>query len=194
MNPAGIFRWLSSVSPHQDDCDLLERRRKKLRLDNPRDDPDSDAIEYKHLPTPSLSTSGRGRDTLMSTWSSKRARDSGDDLTPRPPRLASGAEADAEGSVASTPSYASKASKVSRNSSPTKQLFRAELQQTGFRQANFATDQAPPSLLALRRELKRTQDGWKILPRSLESEVCCHDIVHPLSRSADNVPLEACRR
>ncbi|KAH6879471.1 hypothetical protein B0T10DRAFT_158321 [Thelonectria olida] len=168
----------------------LKRPRKRLRLDdNPCDSPDGDAVEYKHLPTPSLSTSGRGLDNApVSASPSKRARDAQDELTachdptPRPPRLASAVDADVEGSVAS---YASGAFKVSRNSSPTKQLFHAELQQTGFRRANFATDQAPPSLLALRRELKRTQDGWKILPKYLQTEGCGHKMWPSLGAMMD---------
>lgn len=107
----------------------------------------------------------------MSASPSKRPRDTyiEPDITPRPPR-----SINLEGSIcsASLNVSSSKASKISRILSPIKQILYAELHQMGFRQASFATDKAPASLVALRQELKWTQDGWKILPKRLQIEVC----------------------
>jgi hypothetical protein len=65
----------------------------------------------------------------------------------------------------------SKASKISRNSSPTKQLRYAELEETGFIRASLRDDKKPKSLHALTEELRRINSGFGILPKDLQNEV-----------------------
>lgn len=98
------------------------------------------------------------------------------DLTPRPPRRSATTAAlddsDAFSLVPSTPSLASsKASKLSRNSSPTKQLRNAELEETGFLRASLRDDQKPRLLHALTEDLRKIGGGFGILPKDLQSDV-----------------------
>lgn len=106
-----------------------------------------------------------------------------DDLTPRPPRSFIITEAPDSSIPPQAPSVtsssrlsssraSSKASKISRNSSPTKQLRNAELQPTGFARASFEDDEQPASLELLTRRLRGIEEGYAILPRDLQTDVC----------------------
>ncbi|PWY91465.1 hypothetical protein BO94DRAFT_533612 [Aspergillus sclerotioniger CBS 115572] len=65
----------------------------------------------------------------------------------------------------------SKASKITRNSSPTKQLRNAELEETGFLRADLRNDTKPRSLDALTTGLERIVSGFGILPRDLQDDL-----------------------
>lgn len=104
------------------------------------------------------------------------------DVTPRPPRRSATAAA-LDGDVGClTPSLpstsrpssslaSSRASKISRNSSPTKQLRNAELDETGFLRTSLRDDKKPKLLQALTEELRRIEGGFGILPSNLQSDV-----------------------
>ncbi|KAJ5117833.1 hypothetical protein N7448_011465 [Penicillium atrosanguineum] len=149
------------------------------------------------LPTPSTSGSGSVPLSRRLSMSSKRLWDNDDgrpvddprhgrqspvlqpELTPRPPRRSPTTALDHGVSLApsspsqsrTSPSLASKASKISRNSSPTKQLRNAELEETGFSRASLRDDKKPKSLHALAEELKKINGGFGILPKELQDEV-----------------------
>ncbi|KAM0414724.1 hypothetical protein ACHAPT_013431 [Fusarium lateritium] len=104
------------------------------------------------------------------------------DLTPRPPRLfiisnipdadtPSQAPSVTSSSRLSSSKASPKASKISRNSSPTKQLRNAELQQTGFVRASFEDDEQPASLELLSQRLRDIDEGYAILPRDLQKDL-----------------------
>ncbi|KAG9249477.1 uncharacterized protein F5Z01DRAFT_631660 [Emericellopsis atlantica] len=194
-----ILRWVISIEAAlQLDADVhvSEQPSKRVRLDQQHQSTGKDtnagttasdrATSRQHLPTPSVSTSPPSEkrregsaQTSMSSSPSKRPRDAREqpqlaelDLTPRAQRTGYAID-DQDESIASTSSYVSstKSLKLSRTSSPTKQIRHAELQQSGFRQASFATHPQPPSLMALRRKLKRIYDGDGILPQRLAHEI-----------------------
>ncbi|KAH7304595.1 hypothetical protein B0I35DRAFT_445085 [Stachybotrys elegans] len=193
-NDPPIWLWLRSIDEGNIHDSERPNKRARLHQRHQLSDYDTDdetiakgkATLRRHLPTPSLSSSsiselqGEGAKHIpMSISPSKRQRDATEqaelhelDLTPRAHK-AGYTVGDKEDSIASTSSYASstKSSKVSRTSSPTKQIRHAELQQSGFRLASFATHPRPSSLIALRRELKRIYDGDGILPQTLKHEL-----------------------
>uniref|UniRef100_A0A0B7KKZ3 PD-(D/E)XK nuclease-like domain-containing protein n=1 Tax=Bionectria ochroleuca TaxID=29856 RepID=A0A0B7KKZ3_BIOOC len=120
------------------------------------------------------------------------------DLTPRPSRTRStptqsnanhGATDDADttdsqshrSAATSTSRTSSKAPKVSRNSSPTKQFRNAEIQETGFRTASFDTggrmaSHLPASLRSLLRDLRKIERADGVLPECLRDELSDFDI------------------
>lgn len=61
---------------------------------------------------------------------------------------------------------------VSNRSSPSKQFRSAEMQDAGFKVGNFRVDQHPESLKELRLQLRDIGSGHRILPASLQTEVC----------------------
>ena len=75
------------------------------------------------------------------------------------------------GSQLSSSKASSKAPKIARNSSPTKQLRNAELDRTGFLRASLREHRKPKSLQALVEDLRKIHGGFGILPRDLENEV-----------------------
>ncbi|KAJ4138001.1 hypothetical protein NW754_001361 [Fusarium falciforme] len=104
------------------------------------------------------------------------------DITPRPPRsfiipedldanTPPQAPSITSSSRLSSSRASSKASKISRNSSPTKQLRNAELQQTGFARASFEDDEQPASLEILTQRLRDIEEGYGILPRDLQNDL-----------------------
>ncbi|RSM06701.1 hypothetical protein CEP52_005549 [Fusarium oligoseptatum] len=153
------------------------------------------------LPTPSTSGSPPSRPSTWSnrdrsSMASKRPRSPDNDqneeardpdqfhndLTPRPPRsfiIPEALDADTPSQAPSITSSSrfsssrasSKASRISRNSSPTKQLRNAELQQTGFARASFEDDDQPASLKLLTQRLRDIEEGYAILPRDLQNDL-----------------------
>ena len=71
----------------------------------------------------------------------------------------------------------SKAIKISRNSSPTKQPRNAELDCTGLLRASLRDHRKPKSLQALVDDLRKINGGFGILPRDLENEVGPHPLI-----------------
>ncbi|KAL2819475.1 hypothetical protein BJX63DRAFT_439009 [Aspergillus granulosus] len=65
----------------------------------------------------------------------------------------------------------SKVSKLTRRSSPTKQLRNAELEETGFLRADFRYDTKPELLDELTMKLEKTDRGFGILPNSLRDNL-----------------------
>ncbi|KAL4733833.1 hypothetical protein BDV11DRAFT_73561 [Aspergillus similis] len=65
----------------------------------------------------------------------------------------------------------SKASKITRNSSPSKQLRNAELEETGFLRADLRNDTKPGLLGALTTELEKIGGGFGILPKNLQEDL-----------------------
>ncbi|KPM38324.1 hypothetical protein AK830_g8243 [Neonectria ditissima] len=190
MHSDRVLDWLDSVpAPSTDDHydgydpDVSERPRKRARLNK-------DDGRRLRLPTPSRSAS-----PLLSIPTFKadgipsmppkhpRNPDNNDDalqmeLTPRPLRRSAAAanlDSDTSSLPPSTPSRASsKASKLSRNSSPRKQLRNAKLKETGFLRASLLDDQKPTLLHALTEDLTKIGDGFGILPKDLQSELAVH--------------------
>lgn len=144
MSDTRISDWLSAVVPNPSTKAKVEQQSVKRRQLT------QDDCNNKYFPTPPDSAY---HNSLISASPSKRPRDTytEPDITPRPPR-----SINLEGSIYSAllNTLSSKASKISRTSSPTKQILYAKLHQTGFRQASFTTDKAPASLIALCQELK----------------------------------------
>ncbi|KAG8411230.1 hypothetical protein J3459_016517 [Metarhizium acridum] len=134
-----------------------------------------------YLPTPSVSTSAP-KSLPMASSPAKRLRDESldeqlsSDLTPRPNRTISTDDRDDFSNLSASSSRASKVTKYSRTSSPTKQILHAELQPTGFGQASFAFDPQPPSLQLLSRKLRKTYLGDGILPLGLVDEMAAFDL------------------
>ncbi|KAL4976087.1 hypothetical protein BDW66DRAFT_60623 [Aspergillus desertorum] len=64
-----------------------------------------------------------------------------------------------------------KASKITRNSSPSKQLRNAELEETGFLRADLRNDTKPGLLDALTTELEKIGGGSGILPKNLQEDL-----------------------
>ena len=103
------------------------------------------------------------------------------ELTPRPARRKASAM-DSGSPVSWVPSTlsqssskaSSKASKITRNSSPSKQLRNAELEETGFSRADLRNDTKPGLLDALTTELEKIGGGFGILPKNLQEEVRTH--------------------
>ncbi|KAL3428689.1 hypothetical protein BDV09DRAFT_71029 [Aspergillus tetrazonus] len=62
----------------------------------------------------------------------------------------------------------SKAAKITRDSSPSKQLRNAELEETGFLRADLRNDTTPGLLDALTTELEKIGGGFGILPKNDE--------------------------
>jgi hypothetical protein len=67
-----------------------------------------------------------------------------------------------------------KASKITRNSSLSKQLRNAELEETGFLRADLRNDTKPGLLDALTTELEKIGGGFEILPKNLKEDVRTH--------------------
>ncbi|KAF5017127.1 hypothetical protein F66182_10985, partial [Fusarium sp. NRRL 66182] len=156
------------------------------------------------LPTPSTygssaMSSNRDRDSTASkrprSPDNENARDSNqfhDDLTPRLlqrftlPQHSdpeAGPDVDSRALSIASSSYlssraSSKASKISRNSSPTKQLRNAELRQTRFARASFEYNEQPASLELLTQKLRVVEEGYAILPTGLQ-DALASDRVRP---------------
>lgn len=179
-----ILIWRSSTSEYiqiykdkfDDDRDSKPPPAKRVRLSgevNTIETKQSDQEIREYLPTPSVSTLPSQSAPMAHSPAKRRLDESLDerpspDSTPRPKRAIS---TDDQDNFSVTSASSSKASKYSRNSSPTKQILRAELQPTGFRQSSFAFDPQPRSLQLLSRKLRTTYLGDGILPLSLQDEV-----------------------
>jgi len=197
-----ILQWCSSIAKHIDVCEeqldncdnIRPPLAKRVRLDDyePNTTNEENCQELTdHLPSPSVSEL-LPYSAPMASSSAKRPREENTDgppsldLTPRPNRFAVVDDYDSN-SVASTTS--SKVSKISRTSSPTKQIIHAELQPTGFRQSSFAFDSQPQSLQLLCCKLRKTYLGDGILHSSLLDEVRVafdsvfkHQLISPSTR------------
>ncbi|KAM6506512.1 hypothetical protein FSOLCH5_013489 [Fusarium solani] len=190
-----------TLPPKQQDPSCSDRPRKRPRLDHHQTTYTKKSESRSRLPTPSTSGSPPSRPSTSfdrdndNSMASKRprspdndqneARDADqfhNDITPRPPRsfiIPEDLDANAppqapsitSSSRLSSSRASSKASKISRNSSPTKQLRNAELQQTGFARASFEDDEQPASLDILTQRLRDIEEGYGILPRDLQNDL-----------------------
>lgn len=165
-----IWNWLKSVPTypregHRDQS--FDRPHKRAKLNNGR------ACHQKEDDDGHDDQGGSGDFALVQT-----------DLTLRPLRpltchndreidSPSAAPIRSSASRLSSPSKTSSSnvSKVSRNSSPTKQFRNASIQETGFSRASFDDDQPPKSLDALAQSLRRINEGCGILPKGLRGDV-----------------------
>ncbi|KAG6005311.1 hypothetical protein E4U21_000286 [Claviceps maximensis] len=160
-----ILQWRSFTAEHIRVC--------KQEVD------DYDKEDFTHyFPNPFVSES-HTHSAPMASSPAKRPREENPDeqlyldLTPRPNRSA--VVEDLEDMSIST-RLSSKISKLSRTSSPTKRIIRAELQPTGFRQSSFAFDSLPPSLQQLSHKLRKIYLGDRILPSRLQDEFAVFEL------------------
>lgn len=191
-----IWDWLDDIEPGPDSQSSGGRPRKRPRLEG--DKQILSGAQTIRLQTPPESGSGSvGPFSRMSNMPPARPTNQTDDtqdtraegdrqvsgglveLTPRPGLRRKASAIDAGPPVSWLPSASSrsssmassKASKITRNSSPTKQLRNAELEETGFLRADLRNDTKPRSLDALTTELEKIVGGFGILPRNLQNEV-----------------------
>jgi hypothetical protein len=198
---SAILNWLEAVLPvpHEEEAPSpTDRPRKRARLNNRRSrsegagDKDRDGAS-SHLPTPSASASpsaSRSRAPKQTTTNTtaamapsnnkrSRGRTGPDDDQHLQGDSSVGARPmQPPSSFSQAPSFpASKASKVSNNSSPTRQIRNAGLQPTGFVTASFKDDQQPESLKHLCSSLEFVHAGFGILPRAFRDGVSSHMLV-----------------
>ncbi|KPM46429.1 hypothetical protein AK830_g18 [Neonectria ditissima] len=100
------------------------------------------------------------------------------DVTPRRLRRSAAAIALSDGGTsAQTPSSSrassSKASKISRHSSPTKQLHNASLGETGLSRASTEDDELPTLLGNLTQSLWKIDESFGVFPKGLRDDVRC---------------------
>lgn len=198
-----ILNWLDAIAPVPD-IQSYERPCKRLRLDTDehahnkysglilnggrtrrlRTPPGSGSLLSKLSDTPPARRTNQADST--DDEGQEHAQVSGGlplqvELTPRPARqkasvmdngsLTSGLPSILSRSSSKT---SSNASKITRNSSPTKQLRNAELEETGFLRADLCNDTKPESLDALTADLEKIISGFGILPRDLQDDVRTH--------------------
>ncbi|KAK7420550.1 hypothetical protein QQX98_002749 [Neonectria punicea] len=98
------------------------------------------------------------------------------DVTPRPFRRSAAAISLSDAETGSqTPSSSrassSKASKISRHSSPTKQLHNASLRETGFSRASIEDDKLPMLLGSLTQSLWKIDESFGVFPKGLQDDL-----------------------
>ncbi|PLB36074.1 uncharacterized protein BDW47DRAFT_119091 [Aspergillus candidus] len=138
-------------------------------------DPTDDRSPGHDQPSNALADTQSNRTPRTSRRSAVAAALGDDDVFPRASSLPSGSQL-------SSSKASSKAPKISRNSSPTKQLRNAELDQTGFLRASLRDHQKPKSLQGLVDDLRKIHGGFGILPRDLEKELGPHAPLLPHTR------------
>ncbi|KAK7432963.1 hypothetical protein QQZ08_000434 [Neonectria magnoliae] len=158
MHSNRVSDWLDSVLPANDQDGDSEHPRKRTKLNNRRACKPGCNENYEGT----QSTEGEDKSRLPTLSASPR----------RSAATAAFHDSDALSLAHSTPSIASsKASKLSRNSSPTKQLRNAKLEEMGFLRASLFDDKKPTLLHALTENLRKIGGGFGILPKELQSDL-----------------------